>query len=163
DCIRGDETCAGDNHDALYTRDTGVITPKNLKDFVLVIGVNHQKTGKASYINHSVYDLKKMAGIVAISDPGLTEASAIYHAGLDPQSWRAKLYKNVYAYMISYDCSGRSFCLQIPAPTESDPIGLEPGSPFVVVGRSYLEPQSKVRPAASELIIHQTVIGSSRP
>lgn len=160
DCILGESTCAGDNYDALYSRDTGTVKVTHLQDFVLVVGVNHQKTGKAAYLNHTVYDLKKLAGIVSVADPQLTHASAVYHAGIDPRSSRALLYKNLYAYMISYDCAGRSFCIEIPAPTPDNPVGLEPGTPFAVTGRSYLEPISKVRPALIEIIPHQAFLGT---
>lgn len=162
DCIAGTATCAGDNHDALYSRDTGTIRVRNLDDFVIIAGVNHQKTGKATYINHSVYDIKKLAGIVGVADPLLTTNSALYHANVAPGTAKAALYSNLYAYMISYNCTGRDHCLQIPAPTPADPIGLEPGAPFMVTGRAYLEPVSKVRPAGSELIKHQVFVATKR-
>lgn len=163
DCILGEETCAGDNRDALYSRDTGVIRVSSLQDYVLVVGVNHRQTGKASYFNHSVYDLKKLAGITGVSDLELTAESALYHAGVAPGSLKARSYKNLYAYMIAYDCSGKLHCHQIPRPTPANPVGLEPGAPFLLVGRSYLEPRSKVRPAPSEVIKHRVLIGSKRP
>ncbi len=162
DCILGEETCAGDNHDALYSRDTGVIRVKSLQDFVLVVGVNHQKTGKATYLNHSIYDLRKIAGIAGVADPELTSESALYHAGIAPGSLKAKAYQNLYAYMIAYDCAGKSYCLEIPRPTPANPVGLEPGAPFLVVGRSYLEPRSLVRPAPSEVVKHRVFLATKR-
>lgn len=162
DCILGEETCAGDNRDALYSRDTGVIRVSRLQDFVLVVGVNHRQTGKATYFNHSIYDLKKIAGIAGVSDLQLTSASALYHAGVLPGTVKARTYKNLYAYMISYDCAGRLHCLEIPEPTPANPVGLEPGAPFLIAGRSYLEPRSQVRPAPSEVIKHRVFIGSKR-
>lgn len=162
DCIVGESTCAGDNRDALYSQDTPVVRVKSLDDFVIVVGVNHRLTGKATYLNHSVYDLKKIAGIVGVTDLSLTKDSAVFHAGIDPASARAKLYSGLYAYMISYNCAGRAHCLQIPAPTPENPVGLVPGSPFLVVGRSYLEPTSAVRPSPQEVIKHKVFIATKR-
>jgi hypothetical protein len=123
--------------------------------------VNHRKTNKAVYLNHSVYDTKKLAGVASVADPALTAESALYHAGVtSPSDNRIRLYQKLYAYMISYNCAGRSYCLQIPAPTATNPVGLAPGAPFLVVGRSYLEPTTLVRPAASEIIRHQVLVGT---
>ncbi len=104
-----------------------------------------------------------LAGIVSVSDPQLTTESALYHSGItDSNDPRALLYKQLYAYVISYNCNGKRFCVQIPAPTPDSPVGLTPGSPFLVIGRSYLEPRSLVRPDPSEIIPHQVFIGSKR-
>jgi hypothetical protein len=45
DCIL---TCAGDNQDALYSRDSETVRVKSLNDFVIIAGVNHRQTGKAT-------------------------------------------------------------------------------------------------------------------
>lgn len=162
DCIAGNEQCAGDTFDALYSRDIErPLTVKNLEDFVIVVGVNHQKTGKATYINHSIYDTKKMAGIVSVTDPSMTTESALYHAGVTSlDDSRRALYQNLYAYAISYDCAGRLFCLAIPAPTPENPVGLIPGAPFIVVGRAYADPHTMVRPSIDEIVHHQVLIGT---
>jgi hypothetical protein len=163
DCIAGDASCAGDNHDALYSKDTGVIKVNKLDDIVIVAGVNHQKTGQSAYINHSVYDTKKIAGIVSVPDPQLTVQSALYHAGVtDPTDPRAKLYQSLYAYVISYDCTGKQYCLKIPAPTPANPVGLNPKEPFLVVGRAYLNSITKVKPSEKEIIHHQVFFGSKK-
>lgn len=168
DCIYQNMGCAADNHDALYSVDSnsggsGVVKFRNSGDFVIIAGVNHQKTGKATYINHSIYDTKKFAGIVSIADQSLTTQSALYHAGVtDPADPRNKLYQSLYAYVISYKCAGISYCLAIPAPTVTNPIGLAPGSPFFIMGRKYLEPRTKVRPSAAETIPHRALL-ATRP
>jgi len=45
---------------------------KDLQDFIIVVGVNHQASGKAAYINSAVYDTKKLASIVSVTDADLT-------------------------------------------------------------------------------------------
>jgi hypothetical protein len=164
DCLSDDLDCpGGDNHDALYSRDlTSNLTVDKLTDVVIVAGVNHQRTGKADYINHAVVDPASTTGIASIDDPLLTGQSALFHAGVqsvrDP---RARAYNRLYAYAISFDCNGLSFCLQIPSPTPQSPIGLNPGAAFTVWGRSYVEPRTGVRPDRSEVVRHQVLVGTT--
>lgn len=162
DCIVASEECTGENFDALYSRDVGsLVRVKSLQDFVIVAGVNHQKTGKASYVTHAVYDAKKLAAIVTATDVDFSSRSALHHAGItNPRDPRVNQYKNLYAYVFAYDCAGKSYCASIPAPTARNPVGLAPGAPFFVLGRSYLEPRTKVRPAVSEIVPHQAFVGS---
>jgi hypothetical protein len=163
DCFTGHRTCNGDNHDALYSFDTKPIVVNHLSDVVVVVGVNHKKTGKALYVNHALYDIVRIAGISSISDPMFTSESALYHAGVKSlQDPRVARYKDLYAYVISYQCGQLEYCLNIPAPAPENPVGLEAGAPFFMMGRSYVEPRTKVRPSLTEIIPHQVMIGSFR-
>ena len=164
DCIAGNSSCDADNHDALYGADVSrAVIVSNLSDLVIIAGVNHRKTGKALYINHAVYDTLKKTGITAVDDTLLTSQSAYYHAGVFlPGDPRRSQYANLYAYAISYDCSGVSYCLQIPAPTPENPIGLAPGSPFYLVSRDYVDPHTDVRPSINEIIAQRIVIATKR-
>ena len=164
DCISALTECTGDNYDSLYSRDESTfIRVRDLRDFIIVVGVNHQLAGKAAYVNSAVYDSRKLASIVSITDADMTEQSALYHAGIaNPRDPRVRAYRNLYAYMFSYDCDGKRYCAPIPAPTADDPIGLEPGAPFFVLGRSYLEPRTLVRPSSSEIVPHQVFLGSRK-
>jgi hypothetical protein len=158
------ECSDGDNHDALYSRDlTKDLTVGNLRDIVIIAGVNHQKTGTALYINHSVMEPVKATGIIAIEDPQLTTKGALFHAGVKlPNDPRVHLYSKLYAYAVSYDCNGLKYCIDIPAPTEANPVGLQPGAPFTLWGRSCVDPQTGVRPAVSDIIRHQVLVGKRR-
>jgi hypothetical protein len=162
ECIAGTAKCTLDTHDGLYANDLSrlKVTLQNPQDIVLVAGVNHQRTGKALYINHTVNDVSKQTGIASVDDPALTTASALYHAGVTaPDDPRVHRYENLYAYAVSYDCSGLAHCLQIPAPTPGNPVGLEPGSPFDLYERSYVDPLTHVRPSTTEIVRHQVFIG----
>jgi hypothetical protein len=164
DCISEISECTGDNYDVLYSHDVATfVRVKDLQDFIIVVGVNHQATGKAAYINFAVYDTKKLASIVSVADPDLTSQSALYHAGIaNPRDPRVRAYKGLYAYMFAYDCAGKSYCARIPPPTASNPVGLKPGAPFFVLGRSYLEPHTLVRPSDAEVVQHQVFLGSKK-
>lgn len=164
DCIAGRAVCAGDNHDSLYSLNTQrPVTPLYMSDLVFVIGVNHQKTGKAAYINHSVYDTVHNGGVASVTDVDLSLRTALYHAGISsPTDPRVQLYKNLYVYAVSYDCAGVKYCLQIPVPTNTNPVGIAPGAPFRFVSRSYLEPNTLVRPSASEILPHKVFVATHR-
>ena len=161
-CISELTECTGDNYDVLYSHDVStLIRVRNLQDVLIVVGVNHQATGKAAYGNFAVYDSRKRASIVSVPDSDLTVQSALHHAGVtNPRDPRVLLYRGLYAYMFSYDCAGRQYCAAIPPPTQSNPVGLQPGAPFFVLGRSYLEPHTLVRPSDTEVIQHQVYLGS---
>ncbi|MBT9487248.1 MAG: hypothetical protein IV093_07025 [Rubrivivax sp.] len=165
ECLADDVDCiGGDNHDALYSQDLSRdLTVGNLKDIVIIAGVNHQKTGKAVYTNHSVVDPVKTTGIVSIEDPQMTSRSALYHAGVkQPNDPRVKQFSKLYAYAVSYDCNGLKYCINIPAPTADNPVGLPPGAAFTLWGRSYVEPRTGVRPALNEVVRHQVMVGKRR-
>jgi hypothetical protein len=57
DCIARNIGCAADNLDALYSFDvnsarSGAVRLGKPKDLLIITGVIHQKTGKATYVNH---------------------------------------------------------------------------------------------------------------
>ncbi|HRD83738.1 MAG TPA: hypothetical protein PLF63_01055 [Rubrivivax sp.] len=165
ECIAGTAICTLDTHDGLYANDLSQLSYKvtNLKDIVLIAGVNHQRTGKALYVNHTVNDVAKQTGIISVDDPALTTGSALYHAGVtSPDDPRVQRYEKLYAYAVSYDCSGLQYCMQIPAPTPENPIGLLPGSPFGLYERSYVDPMTGVRPSQQEIVKHQVLIGRKK-
>lgn len=164
DCIATGQPCYGDTHDALYSRDMQQpLTVTSLQDLVIVAGVNHQKTGKALYVSHTITDPVKSTGLFALTDPQFTTQSALYHAGVtSPRDPRAKQYKNLYAYAVSYDCGTLQYCQTIPAPTDANPFGLNPGAPFILFGRSYVDPHTGVRPNADEVVHHKVLIATKR-
>lgn len=163
-CISELSECTGDNYDSLYSRDDSTfIRVGNLQDFIIVVGVNHVAANKATYASSAVYDSKKLASIVSITDADMTSQSALYHAGVtNPRDPRVRSYRGLYAYMFSYDCAGKQYCAPIPPPTASNPVGLRPGAPFFVLGRSYLEPHTQVRPSQFEVVQHQVFLGSKK-
>ncbi len=163
DCIAGTATCVLDSHDSLYSADltTTSITVRNLQDVVIVAGVNHTATGKALYMNHSVNDPVKSTGIITVDDTQLTTLSALYHAGVKlPGDPRVQLYKNLYAYAVSYNCNGMKHCLNIPAPTPENPVGLPPGATFGLWERNYVDPHTGVRPDENEVVRQQVLVGT---
>jgi hypothetical protein len=165
DCIDGKAVCTLDTHDGLYANDLTKLAIKvnSPQDIVLIAGVNHQRTGKALYVNHTVNDVQKQTGIVSVDDPALTTRSALYHAGVkSPSDPRVHQYDKLFAYAISFDCTGIEYCLTIPPPTPENPIGLTPDKPFGLYERSYVDPHTGVRPSQQEIVHHQVLIGTKK-
>ena len=155
-------TCNYDSHDDLVADDLSqTLTVKNLNDVVIAAGVNHHAIGKALYINHGVASPVQALGVAAVDDTQLTESSALYFAGVtSPKDPRVARFRNLYAYAISYHCGTLRYCLNIPAPTSTNPVGLSPGAPFLVWGRAYVDPHTGVRPDAAEIVTHQVLVGT---
>ena len=64
--------------DALYlwlTQSFGTLGPN---EFVIVYGVNHQQTGKATYMNVSMYGMTKQVTWEAVNDPDLAGSAEGY-------------------------------------------------------------------------------------
>jgi hypothetical protein len=155
-CIWTADPCALDNSDAIYLQDALNYTPSSQNDQLLIVGVNHAATGKATYISDSVVNYANDAGVVAASSLDILNGSALIMAGITSTSDpRYPTYSQLYAYTISYNCAGQLVCMQIPVPTESNPLGIPFGSPFKVTSRTYLDPATATRPASSQLIFER--------
>lgn len=131
--------CFGDNLDALYYI---AVLPFKLdkESFVMVIGVDHAALGRTTYDSHSVYYLEKNMGVASAATKDFRGSAEKYSDHFSN--------KYLYAYKISRECHEEDFCLTIP---EEFP-GVPEGESMRIVGRSYLEPETNVRPNPDEII-----------
>ena len=67
DCIDNNVQCLGDNRDSTYTL-TGAPVQMGAAEMLLVVGVNHTLSGKATYTTLSVYDNDTQSALGSISD-----------------------------------------------------------------------------------------------
>jgi hypothetical protein len=152
----------GDSRDSLYViggyvPEFGTNDEITLADdeFLMVYGVNHVATGKASYHSVNFYSSKEgKVPIAFIEDPAFSDTAAPYLFD-DPAAA-----KQMYAFKISRNCGQEPNCVQL---------GIE-GCPKVTIGpntvlglfvRMYLEPATKVGAAMPE-ILYDRVIKFSR-
>ncbi|MDC0741743.1 hypothetical protein [Polyangium mundeleinium] len=142
-CIAGEKSCAGDNRDTIYPATGPFLWPVNAKDFIIVHGVDHSQTGKATYANASVYALQHLVGVAAVSSKSWKGSAAKYLPN-------HPLVDKLYAYKIAQTCNGEAFCLEVPdAPC---PNGIAPGSVAVIAFRAYLEPGTNTAPNPALLV-----------
>lgn len=154
-CVDMAINCDDDNSDALYTHDDNAWLPTKLQDKMLIVGVNHVSQGRATYISHSVLNMTHQAGVVAVNQSFLN-GSALKMAGItstkDP---RYATYKELYAFTMSFDCTGEKVCLTIPQPTPTNPVGVTLGDTIGESFRAYVDPKTLTRPDSNELIFQR--------
>jgi hypothetical protein len=157
-CIWSEINCNVDNSDAVYTHEANAYVPASQQDQILIVGVNHVDTGKATYVSHSVINDLYHVGVFGINNVQL-EGSALTMAGItsadDP---RYATYKDLYAFTISYDCTGQAVCYTIPQSTPTNPVGVPFGTPLDTSTRFYVDPATNTRPSVNELILHRTFL-----
>jgi hypothetical protein len=184
-----DEPWAGmqiGNYSYMGSRDTNYIQTypyfklrDNENEYVIVYGVNHQRTGKTTYTSFSVYVEPTFGTGREIGLGSVTDAN--YDAGGNPgDSARRYLqpddpyYKDadkLFAWKIARHCAPEDlpFCLEVGNPKDIDGIPyndycdpqvnleIDPNRPdwasdVFVVFRSYMEPATAVSPNSGELV-----------
>jgi hypothetical protein len=125
-------------------------------EFLVIYGVNHAATGKASYMNLNAYAAapSKLA-IGSIFDTDFAHSADAYLAAADPVA------PLMFAYKISWQCGGEPFCLQMSSGSCTrlplDDPEERASTPLAFATRSYLEPATKVGPAFTEVVYHRMI------
>lgn len=136
-CLSNYTTCLGDNPDALYTANVPVLLGPT--ESVIVYGVNHTRTQKATYTSLSLTTSDDKVGWGSVIDHQLVGSARAYlptgHRDAD----------TMFAYRIARQCNGAPYCYQVPAA-----IGVD--QRITVVVRAYLEPGTNTAPHSSETL-----------
>ncbi len=119
-------------------------------DFLMVYGVMHRSTGKATYNNINVYITEKELGIASIFDDDFEGTATNYL----PDNPAAKL---MYALKIARNCNGESDCLEVRAPDNCTAVTLNSSTQLAIGFRAYLEPGTNVGPAATEMLYEHVI------
>ncbi len=162
---RGVEMC-GDSRDAFYVGagipEYDFINQIRLADgeFLMVYGVNHVATGKATYMNTNIYasETAKLT-LGAINDGKFAGTATPYLPPGDPDA------NLMYAYKISRDCGEppEPNCLQLSVPENCTRLTLDGNTLLGVFTRSYLEPETRIGPAMPEMLYDRVLKFSPRP
>ena len=146
ECISEGLNCNGDTRDTVYAISKPFVLPQRDDTFVMVYGVNHQATGKATYSNFIPAAMRHLVGIAAV-DSGAFAGSARVYLPDDPDA------DELYAWKVARRCTGEPYCLEVPAEC--------PGLPLAGLGflmfRIYLEPTTHTAPSASELVLDRAL------
>jgi hypothetical protein len=120
-------------------------------EFLMVYGVNHVATGKATYMNFNIYASRPKDGKVPIggADDSTFSGTATPYLN-DPDA------SLMYAFKVSRDCQGESNCLTV-ALDDCDRLTIDKDTVLGLLFRTYLEPATKVGPAMPEVLYDRVI------
>jgi hypothetical protein len=145
-CLKRRTPCFGDNSDAVYSLSLPTWLSDDRRDFLIVVGVQHETTGKASSTSLAVYHTPRLMGIGAVTGDALRR-SADRYLPTHPQR------RYLYAYTFARDCRDELYCSVVPQGALGVPIETR----LNVIARAYLEPATRTGPLASQLIPPQVL------
>jgi hypothetical protein len=117
-------------------------------EFIIVYGVNHVATGKATYQNFVLYGADGWNGVGAIHDADFN-GTAVEYLPDNPNA------KYLYVYKIARNCSDDPHCFEVPTGPGAYGIGLD--QPLYIAWRSYLEKATKTGPSYSEIVYDRAI------
>jgi hypothetical protein len=133
--------------DSLYLhteKDLGTLGPD---DFFIVYGVNHQQTGKALYMNVTMYGKRKQCAADQVPDPDLLGSAGDYLSAGYPNV------DKLYAYKFARQCYGDKNCLEIPYGCP----GMAAGETAYIIWRNYLEAATKTGADVAEVVLDRAI------
>jgi hypothetical protein len=117
-------------------------------EFIIVYGVNHVATGKATYSNFAIYGADGWNGVEAIHDAYFNGTAQEYL----PDNPNAKY---LYVYKIARNCGGDPHCYEVPYGVGG--YGIELDQPLFILWRIYLEKATKTGPSYSEILYDRAI------
>jgi hypothetical protein len=131
-----------------FLRDPEVTLGNDTNEFIIVYGVNHVATGKATYTNFALYGADVWNGVGAITDSDLNGTAEEYL----PDNPNAKY---LYVYKITRNCDGNPHCYEVPYGVGG--YGIELDQPLFIAWRVYLENATKTGPSYSEMVYDRAI------
>jgi len=131
-----------------FLRDPMITLGGDPNEFLIIYGVNHVATGKATYHNFGIYGADVWNGIKAITDADFSGSAEEYL----PDNPNAKY---LYVYKLSRNCNDEPYCYEVPTGPGAYGIGLD--QPISVCWRIYLEPATKTGPSYSEIVYDRAI------
>lgn len=141
-----DECPPGCNRDTFFGVTLHYFLPEWADAFVVVFGVNHERTGKSVYSNFSVVDAEHLSAIEGLTSREMPGTARVYVD--DP------LVDDLYAYTVARTCADDTGCVEVPLEC--------PGFPSVGQGsfafRAYTEASTGTGPLVSELLVDRAIL-----
>ncbi|NPV63888.1 MAG: hypothetical protein HPY61_14905 [Methanotrichaceae archaeon] len=131
-----------------FLRNPPIMLGNDRNEFIIIYGVNHVATGKATYSSATVYGADVWNGVGAIHDADFNGTAEEYL----PDNPNAKY---LYVYKIARNCSDDPHCFEVPTGPGAYGIGLD--QPLYIGWRSYLEKATKTGPSYSEIVYDRAI------
>ena len=120
-------------------------------EFLIVYGVNHQATGKATYSNFTVYGEKYINGVASVASPSFPGSAEVYIPGHPEADF-------LYAWKVARSSDDSDYCLTVPYGPLRYGFGVDADDQYGYVGfRAYLEPETTVGAKWNELIYDRVI------
>ena len=131
-----------------FSRNPPITLGNDTNEFIIVYGINHAATGKATYSNFGVYGADVWNGVGAVEDPALNGTAEEYL----PDNPNAKY---LYVYKIARHANGDPHCFEVPYGVGA--YGIELDQPLSIIWRIYLEKATKTGPSYSEIVYDRAI------
>ncbi|MDD5338000.1 MAG: hypothetical protein PHG35_01110 [Dehalococcoidales bacterium] len=148
DAVQRGVFVAGESRDTVYLRSDSFTLGDDPNECVIVYGVNHAASGKATYANLSFYGEALWNGVAGIYNIEYEGSAEAYLPG-NPMA------KYLYVCKFTRIQSSESYCIVVPTGPGAQGVGL--GELAFIGFRAYLEPATKVGPAFVELLYDRVI------
>jgi hypothetical protein len=148
DAVQTETYVAGESRDTVYLRSDTLTLGDNPDEFVVVYGVNHAATGKATYANCNFYGEAAWNGVAGIY-------STEYGGSAEPYLPGNPLAKYLYVCKFVRSCGSEKNCVAVPTGPKAHGVQLD--EPAFIGFRAYLEPATRVGPVNTELLYDQVI------
>ena len=129
-------------------REPAVTLGNDTDEFIIVYGVNHVATGKATYASFVLYGADIWNDVGSITDADFTGTAGEYL----PDNPDAKYF---YVYKIARNCERDPHCFEVPYSVGG--YGLDPDQPLFIIWRIYLEEFTQTAPPYSEIVYDRAI------
>ncbi len=153
DAVQRELYVAGESRDTVYLRSDTLTLGDDPNEFVIVYGVNHAASGKATYANCTFYGEAGWNGVAGIYSTEFAGSAEEYLPG-NP------LAKYLYVCKFARSCDSEKTCVAVPTGPKAHGVGLD--EPAFIGFRAYMEPATRVGPAYTELL-YDRVIKFNKP
>ena len=131
-----------------FLREPAITLGNDTNEFIIVYGVNHVATGKATYQNFVPYGADVWNGVGMITDVDFNGTAEEYL----PDNPNAKY---IYVYKIARNCEGDPHCYELPYGPGG--YGIRTDQPLWIGWRSYLEKATKTGPSYTEIVYDRAI------
>ncbi len=131
-----------------FAQHPAITLGNDTNEFIIVYGVNHVATGKATYENLGIFGADVWNGVGAITDEDFNGTAEEYL----PDNPDAKY---LYVYKIARNCDGDPHCFEVPFGPGGYGIGSD--QPLFIFWRLYLEKATKTGPSYSEIVYDRAI------
>jgi hypothetical protein len=148
EAVQTETYVAGESRDTVYLSSDTLTLSDNPDEFIIVYGVNHAASGKATYANCNFYGEAGWNGVAGIYNTQYAGTAESYLPG-NP------LAKYLYVCKFARSCGSEKACVAVPTGPKGHGVGLD--EPAFIGFRAYLEPATKVGPAYTELLYDRVI------